>query len=176
MSLSAVALQPPSAIYREEQRFGWWIYGLLALMMATAWALFEGQGPVGPPVVPRNGPQHFVGMMTGLCLPVLLVVGVLRLTTVVTSTELRLWFGFIPTYRREIPLSGIERVEIVRYRPIADHKGWGIRSGPDGERVYNARGDRGVRIYLLDGSKILIGSQRAEELAGVLEGALRPGR
>ena len=26
VSLSVAAIQPPSAIYREEQRFGWWIY------------------------------------------------------------------------------------------------------------------------------------------------------
>ncbi len=175
MSLSAVAIQPPSAIYREEQRFGWWVYALLTLTMATAWVVFEGRGPVAPVVVPRNGPQHFVGMMMGLCLPIFLVVGVLRLTTVVTPTELRVWFGFIPTYRREIPLSGIARVEVVRYRPFIDYQGWGIRFGRDGERVYNARGDRGVRLHLVDGSKILIGSQRADELAGVLEGALRPG-
>ena len=61
------------------------------------------------------------------------------------------------------------------YRPVLDYGGWGIRRGRDGERVLNARGDRGVRLHHFDGSKILIGSQRAEELALAVEGALRPG-
>ncbi len=175
MSLTAVAIQPPSAVYREEQRFGWWIYALLALMMAMAWALVDGWGPVGLPVVGGHGLRYLVGVVTGFTLPVVMLVGVLRMTTLVTPTDVRVWFGIIPTYRREIALASISRVEVVQYRPIADTKGWGIRTGPDGERVLNARGDRGVRLHLVDGSKILIGSQRAEQLALAVEGALRPG-
>ena len=171
MSLTAVAIQPPSAIYREEQRFGWWIYALLALMMALAWTLLEGRGGGGA----WHGPQHLVGLSVGFSLPVLLVIGVLRMTTLVTPTDVRVWFGFIPTYRREIAIASISRVEVVIYRPIADFKGWGVRVGPDGERALNARGNRGVRLHLIDGSKILIGSQRPDELALAVEGALRPG-
>jgi hypothetical protein len=175
VSLSAVAIQPPSAIFREEQRFGWWTYALLALMMAMAWALVDGWGPVGLPIVGGHGLRNLVGVATGFTLPLVMIVGVLRMTTLVTPTDVRVWFGFIPTYRREIPLSGISRVEVVQYRPIADTKGWGVRTGRDGERVLNARGNRGVRLHLVDGSKILIGSQRPEELALAVEGALRPG-
>ena len=171
VSLTAVAIQPPSAIFREEQRFGWWIYALLALMMALAWAMFESRGLVGA----RNNLQLLLGVSVGFTLPVVMVVGVLRMTTLVTPTDVRVWFGFIPTYRRDIPISSIARVEVVVYRPIADCKGWGVRTGPDGERVLNARGNRGVRLYLVDGSKLLIGSQRAEQLALAVEGALRPG-
>jgi hypothetical protein len=175
VSLSAVAIQPPSAIYREEQRFGWWIYALLALMMALAWTTIEGRGPVGPFIAQRHGLKHMVGVAVGFSLPVVLVVGVLRMTTLVTPTDVRIWFGFIPTYRRQIALASIAKVEVVVYRPIADTRGWGVRTGRDGEKVFNARGNRGVRLYLVDGSKVLIGSQRAEELALALEGVLRPG-
>ena len=175
MSLSAVAIQPPAAIYREEQRFGLWIYALLALMMSLAWAVFEGLGPFGALAVPRHGLRHLVAVAVGFSLPVVLLVGVLRMTTLVTPTDVRVWFGYLPSYRREIAASSISRVEVVQYRPILDCKGWGVRSGPDGERVYNARGNRGVRLHLVDGSKVLIGSQRPEELALAVEGVLRPG-
>ena len=176
VSLTAVAIQPPSAVYREEQRFGWWIYALLGLMVWMAWAIFEGKVPGGGAVVARLSPQRLFGAAVGFGLPVVLLVGVLRMTTLVTPTDVRIWFGFLPTYRREIAISGISRVEVVHYRPIADCRGWGVRIGRDGERVLNARGNRGVRLHLVDGSKILIGSQRAEELALAVEGALRTGR
>ncbi len=176
MSLSVVAIQPPAAIYREEQRFGWWVYGLLAVLMALAWALFEGRGPIVAPPVGQHGHRVVVGVAAGLLLsPVVILVGLLRMTTVVLPTEVRVWFGFIPTYRRSIAIGSVRRVEIVQYRPIVDYGGWGIRFGRDGERVLNARGDRGVRLHLIDGSKLLIGSQRPEELALAVEGALRPG-
>ncbi len=48
-------------------------------------------------------------------------------------------------------------------------------AGRDGERALIARGNRGVRLELIDGSKLLIGSQRPEALAMALERALRPG-
>ena len=174
MSLSAVVIQPPFAIFREEQRFGWWIYALLALLMTMAWWTLEGGGPLVA-IVARNGPQPLLGLAAGFVLPIILLVCVLRMTTLVTPTDVRVWFGFVPTFRRQIALASISRVEVVQYRPIAHCRGWGVRVAWDGERVLNARGDRGVRLHLVDGSKILIGSQRPEELALALEGALRPG-
>jgi len=176
VSLAVAAIQPPSAIFREEQRFGWWLYALLAAMMAVAWSMLLGQRPgVANPGAGPHGQILIASIAAGLVLPVLLVVGVLRMTTVVTPTEVHVWFGFLPTYRRALPFGSIARAEIVQYRPIRDHGGWGIRSTRDGERVFNARGDRGVRLHLLDGSKVLIGSQRPEELFLAVEGALRPG-
>ena len=69
----------------------------------------------------------------------------------------------------------ISRIEVVTYRPIADFGCWGISFGRDGERALIARGNRGVRLVLNDGTKLLIGSQRPEALARALEQALRPG-
>lgn len=175
MSLYVGTIQPPSAIYREEQRFGWWTYAVAALILGLCWYLFIDRGPAGGPAVGRRVQDLSGVAAAGMGLPILLVVGVLRMTTLVTPTEVRVWFGWIPAYRRILPIGTVARVEVVQYRPIADYGGWGIRHGPDGERVLNARGNRGVRLHLVDGSRLLIGSQRPEELALAVEGALRPG-
>jgi hypothetical protein len=175
VSLSVAAIRPPAAIYREDQRFGWWIYALVALIMGMAWWVFLGNGPAAVPAARRHAGDHSVGIVVGMALPILFVIGVLRMTTVVTPTEVRVWFGWIPTYRRAIPIGTVARVEVVQYRPFADYGGWGIRHGRDGEKALSARGDRGVRLRLIDGSKLMIGSQRPEELVLALEGALRTG-
>jgi hypothetical protein len=175
VSLSVAAIQPPAAIYREEQRFGWWIYALVALIMGLVWWILLGNGPADVPAARRHAGDFSVGIVFGMALPILFVIGVLRMTTVVTPTEVRVWFGWIPSYRRAIPIGTITRVEVVHYRPLADYGGWGIRHGRDGEKVLSARGDRGVRLRLVDGSRLMIGSQRPEELALALEGALRTG-
>ena len=96
------------------------------------------------------------------------------MTTEVTPTEVRVWFGWVPIYRRAVPITNIHAIEVVQYRPIVDYGGWGIRAGRDGERVLNARGNRGVRLELADGTRLLIGSQRPEELAETIERARRP--
>lgn len=171
---SVVTLQPPAAIYREEQNFAWWIYALLCGMGAMSWvglSLARGAFP-NHAVAIHNASIEFSLLAAGFGLPLLLTVGVLRMTTEVTPTEVRVWFGWLPTFRQALSLANVQRVEVVRYRPIADYGGWGLRKGRDGERVYNARGDRGVRLYLADGTKLLIGSQRPEELAATIEKAM----
>jgi hypothetical protein len=110
-------------------------------------------------------------LLVGLGLPTTLIVGVLRMTTVVTPTECLVWFGWVPTLRHTVALDQIRRVEVVTYRPLLDCQGWGVRTGLDGERVLNARGNRGVRLFMGDGTRLLIGSQRPEDLARVLEQA-----
>jgi hypothetical protein len=57
------------------------------------------------------------------------------------------------------------------YRPIRDYGGWGIRYGRGG-KAYNVSGNRGVMLELSDGQKLLIGSQRPEELANAINLAL----
>jgi hypothetical protein len=118
--------------------------------------------------------EFSLGIVICLALPLLLAVCLLQMTTEVTPTQLSVWFGWVPVYRRELPIGTVRRHAVVQYRPFADYGGWGIRAGRDGERVLSARGDRGVRLELSDGSKLLIGSQRPEELAEAIERALRP--
>ena len=115
-----------------------------------------------------------IAILVGLTLPVIFTAGVLRMTTEVTASRVEVWFGWIPTYRRVLDIGSVRRVEVVTYRPWADCGGWGIRTGRDGERVLNARGDRGVRLHMIDGSRLLVGSQTPEALAAAIERAKNP--
>jgi hypothetical protein len=169
---SLAALRGPSAIYREEQNFAWWLYALLALMLLLCGLALKLRGAAAaPPPPPAQGFRVEVPLplLVGLVLLPVLVVGVLHMTTEVTPECCTVSFGWVPTYRRAIPLGEVRRVEVVRYRAIRDHGFWGLRTTRDGERVFTARGDRAVRLHLADGSRVLIGSQRPEELAAVLE-------
>ncbi|GIW87191.1 MAG: hypothetical protein KatS3mg108_1515 [Isosphaeraceae bacterium] len=171
--MSVALPQPVSAIYREEQNFAWWLYGLLALMAGLGIVLVRlHHGSENRNVaVPGTGwnVEVPIPILVGIGLPTILVIGVLHMTTEVTPEACRVWFGWVPTFRRSIPLGSIRAVEIVEYNAWRDHGFWGVRLTRDGERVMTARGNRAVRIYLADGTRYLIGTQRPEELAGVLE-------
>jgi hypothetical protein len=176
--VAVASFQPAAVVYREEQNFDWRMYALVALaegvvVLTLVWLYQRGH-------VPSLGgtPKDLVLSLyaaIGLCAPLLAVVGLLRMTTEVTPSDLRVWFGWVPTYRRFVPIGSIQRIEVVSYRPFVDYGGWGIRSGRDGERVLSAKGNRGVRLELVDGTRLLIGSQRPEALALAIEGAMRPG-
>jgi TATA-box binding protein (TBP) (component of TFIID and TFIIIB) len=47
---------------------------------------------------------------------------------------------------------------------LLEYGGWGIKYGRKG-KAYNVSGNRGVQLVFKDGKQLLIGSQRAEELA-----------
>lgn len=106
-----------------------------------------------------------------LFLPLGLTFNLLCQRTVVSDADLTVTFGaLLPLYRRQFPLPKIAVAEAVTYSPLTDYGGWGIR-GWGRNVALNARGNRGVRIVLQDGSRVLVGSQRPEELAQAL-GAL----
>ena len=51
-----------------------------------------------------------------------------------------------------------------RYKPIMEYGGWGIRCSFRNGKAYNVSGNRGVQLVLSSGRKLLIGSQKADEL------------
>jgi hypothetical protein len=167
MSVSSVAtLQPATALFREEQYFDWRVYALIASV--------EGLTALG--LLHRNAwsSELILGLVIGTVLLMSLAIFMLRMTTEVTPTDVRVWFGGVPIYRRVVPLGDIRRIEPTSFRPIADYGFWGVRSSRDGERALIARGTRGVRLELVDGSLLVIGSQRSEELAQALQSGLTP--
>lgn len=168
MIAGAVAIPSPPAIFREEQSFGWWIYAAVALLAVVGLGF---HGRVAPPRGPAWSLELPLVVAVGVGLPAVLVVGVLRLTTEVRPGEVRVWFGWVPSYRRSIALASVKAVEVGRYRPLRDHKGWGVRHGPAGELALTARGSRCVRLHFDDGQVVLIGSQQAEALARAIERA-----
>ena len=136
--------------FTETQAFGAIAYGALGLS-AVAVALS--------------------GTVTGLIWPALLLGlpgSLFCQKTTVTETHLTVTFGaLLPLYRQQIALKKIASAEAITYSPLADYGGWGIR-GWGKNTALNARGIRGVQVALRDGRRILIGSQRPEELAEAL--------
>jgi hypothetical protein len=164
---SVATLQPAALVFREEQYFDWRVYALVAALEALTGLAFV-HGHVW-------SLEFALGLFIGLAFLMFLIVFLLYMTTEVTPTDIRVWFGWIPTYRRIVPIGAVRGIEVVTYRPIADYGFWGIRARRDGERALIARGNRGVRLELEGGSRLLIGSQHPESLARAIEGALRPG-
>lgn len=112
-----------------------------------------------------------------LFLTILLLLVYLRLITVRLVTDLsrgELSVGLRGLWRKKrVPLAEIKYAAAVRYDPISEYGGYGIRPGPRG-LAYIADGNRAVQLELLDGHKLLVGSLRPEELAlKILQGKNR---
>jgi hypothetical protein len=95
----------------------------------------------------------------------------LRLITVRLVTEVRpgeLIVRMRGLWRlRRVPLDQIQSVETIKHDIARDYGGYGIRSTREG-KAYVAGGGRGVRVTLDKGEKLVVGSQRPDELAAAI--------
>lgn len=93
---------------------------------------------------------------------------VLRVRTRVTDRTLHV--SFVPICRRRIPLEEVEEAEAIRYEPMRDAGGWGLKSSARYGLAFTAAGDRAVRV-VAGKRRLLIGSQRADELEAAIRRA-----
>lgn len=166
-------------VFHEEQRFrqGWiWVLILMPFVVVLpllGFGLYQ-QLALGQPFGDR--PMGNVGLISvslgTLGVPLLIVFLLWRsvLLTDVTSTELRAQLKPFHLHPRVFPLHEIESAEARRYAPISEYGGWGLRMGwrAGSGWAYNVSGDEGVQLVFRDGKRLLIGSQRASELAAAI--------
>lgn len=158
-----------SNIFREVQ---WitqvWVWLLVSFAAAGAWATFILQ------VIVRIDPEAelvsdlvawVVWLTVGVGLPLLLFLT--RLEVVVKLD--RLLVSYRPFASKTFLSQEITKCYARRYKPIREYGGWGVRWSPSNGRAYNMSGDRGVQLELADGKKLLVGSQRPEELQQAIE-------
>ncbi len=157
--------QGPSPIYREVQKLRqvWiWVFvlAITGLQWVTAAEQFLLHRPFG--TNPMSDILTLIfWLIFGIGLPALLFFSQL-------ITEVRddgIYFRFSPFHRtfRRIAFTEIKQCKVRTYHPIREYGGWGIRIRCKA-KAYNVSGDRGLQIELLNGDRLLIGSQRAEEL------------
>jgi len=114
----------------------------------------------GPDAVARAGTAVLLAFA-----PVTLWLLLGRLHVQVTRTGVVLRFGSLPLLQRVVALSDIEAVEAVRYSPIGEFGGWGIRWGLGGKRAWTIQGNQAVRLTLRGGKRLYVGSRDPERLA-----------
>jgi hypothetical protein len=154
--------------FREVQHFRHWWAALIVFGAAiVSWIVFIQQIVLGHPSGTEPAPDGLVWLLTlgvGIGFPV--GAFVLRVVTEVGFDELHVRLA--PSRGRRIPLADLAEATVVTYRPLRDFGGWGVRwAGPRGV-AYNAYGSRGAQLVLHDGRRVLVGSQRPEELVVAL--------
>lgn len=91
----------------------------------------------------------------------------LRLETVIKSDGV--YVRFFPFQHRftHYPWEKILESYVRKYSPLKEYGGWGVR-GFGKDRALNVSGNQGIQLVTKDGSKILIGTNKAGEAANVL--------
>jgi Family of unknown function (DUF6141) len=154
-------------LFREVQRFRQWFFWIpIAVVTGVVWYEFGQQVVLGHPQGSNPIPNAAAWALTivfGLGFPAMSIV--LRLVTEVTPGLLKVRLAPLPF--RHIDLKDVRSLMAREYSPMREFGGWGIRFTRHG-KAYNAYGNKGVQLVLGDGSQILIGTQRPEELLAAL--------
>jgi hypothetical protein len=159
-----------SSLFRESQLFRVWMFWVpVAIVTVVVWWQFYEQ-------IVRNNPQGTQPLPDWAAWVLAIVFGIgfpvfgyfVRLVTEVHSSDVHV--RIFPFAGSRITLEDVKEAEVREYAAQREFGGWGVRNGQSG-KAYTAYGNRGVQLWLKDGSRTLIGSQRPQELAAALKSA-----
>ncbi|UUX92130.1 hypothetical protein [Methanoplanus endosymbiosus] len=156
--------------YYEVQRFNRTLnIFIVGILLLTSWYSFYIQIIAKIPFGNNPAPDYIViliAVIFGILFPAFFIV--LKLEINVNDNCLRFRFYPIHIKWKEIALSEISAAEEVKFRPIMEYGGWGIRFRR-GIKAYIMKGNEGVMLTFADGKQILLGSQKT----GMLLEAMR---
>lgn len=149
--------------FREEQRFSWfWMIPLMIPAVILGYGVYRqvwqrrpfGDYPIGNTLL---WSVFLVSLVVAVWFPQI------KLITEVRGDVLSIRFTSLWP-ERLIVWTDVRRLETITYKPIKDFGGYGVRWATGRGMVFNARGNRGVRMELASGERIVLGSQRPKEL------------
>lgn len=77
-----------------------------------------------------------------------------------------IYYRFPPFVSNEKKLAkeDVKEIYVRKYKPIMEYGGWGYRFRFRSGRAINVAGDMGVQLQLQNGKRLLIGTQKPEEM------------
>ena len=151
-------------IFKEEQKFTQiWIWlPIIAFNLFFIYGIYQqiylGEAYGSKPLSNEGLIAFAIGMFA-----LTFFIWSIKLTTTIDSEGIK--FNLFPLLRKEIKWNEVSSKEVIKYGFL----GYGIRYG--GSKygwVYNIKGQKGLLLNLKNGKKILIGTQKEEELKNLI--------
>lgn len=149
-------------IFIEKQRFSqWWLWLLLLLVVSNLVREFLN-GTV------EEKQALFFSALTLTLTSVLF--GIMKLETLIDTNGISVRFFPFHLKKKHFNWDQLESCSIRTYKPVIEYGGWGIRKTFSGKgTAYNVKGKVGLQLVFKNGDRLLIGTQKAEELNEVLK-------
>ena len=154
-------------VQKQNQK---WIWFLVIILICLAVFAFIQQVILKKPF--GNHPMPDWGFAIFLGVPLLLFFMLVRTELRTSFSGERLSFSYRPFFKKEkiIRWEEVDRCYVRLYSPFREFGGWGVRTAFNGKngKAYNVAGNKGIQLELKDGSRVLIGTQKAREAEAVL--------
>ncbi len=171
MDSNPEAIPQQSVVFKEVQRFRqWWLWLLIGLtafptLLVLLYQLWAGDNS-------EASNTTLVVLILAVPVPVLLLFLLLRLTIIIDASGIRYGWNIIPGRLNRLGWSDIESGRLIKYGFV----GYGYRISRKHGIVYNVSGSRGLQLVRKNGSKILLGTSRPQEMDSVLRVVYPPYR
>jgi hypothetical protein len=150
--------------FSEKQKFRqWWLWVILIGVLLVPVVLTLINKPAQADL--------FTEIMIGLIAPAVIVLLFVIMELRTQVNEQGIFYRFFPIHFQVLIINWdeVKKAYIRKYSPLGDFGGWGIRLGLGGKgKAYNVDGNMGLQIELKTGKKILIGTQKPEEMQALL--------
>lgn len=155
-------------LFKEEQRFTQtWYWFLIAAAFVVPMIFLVNQLIIEA----KANSEEMAELEFSLILIVVIGAGLsflfwrMKLIIEITQLELRFKYPpFLPKWKI-IKKDEIEHFEVRKYKPIIEYGGWGIKTRVKKQNIaYNVKGNIGLQLYLKNGRKILLGTQKKQAI------------
>ncbi len=157
-------------IFKETQSFTQsWFVALIAISVLVPIAIFTKEFLKENSEIDTIQFMLFIFLTLGSILPIFFF----KLKTRIDEKGVH--FKFSPFHRsfRSLTWKEIKTIEIRKYDALSEYGGWGVKGGFLWKRksgvAYNVKGNIGIQLTLTNDKKILIGTQKQEEVNRVLK-------
>lgn len=144
-------------LFEEEQKFKqWWLWTLILVVNGfLIYNLFNN-------VILKDKDVTFsiITLIIGLSISIFFYN--IKLKTKIFKDRIEILLLPFRIHKTFI-FKNMKKIEVVKYNPILEYGGWGIRLG-----AYTISGNKGIKMYY-DKDVILIGTQKSEELTKTIK-------
>lgn len=143
--------------FHEEQKFSEWfsVIGIILFLVL----FFALKNELSNPVL--------LLVLASSVLPILLLL-LTKLKTTINHKGIEI--SFLPLIKKKhfTWSNDIVHAEVIKYSPIKDYGGWGLRKSFKNGTAYNVKGNQGVKLLLSNKKSLLIGTQKPEEVKRII--------
>ncbi|WP_343626389.1 hypothetical protein [Flavobacterium lindanitolerans] len=158
-------------LFTERQRFKqWWLWfillGINGLFLFGVIKQVVGGEPYG------DKPMSNTGLIITTALTVFLTFLFVsfRLETIIRKDGIYVRFFPFHLKFRHYAWETLTKSYVRQYAPIAEYGGWGLRYGFMGKgKALNVSGNKGLQLEFTDNKKLLIGTNKPDELTEILK-------
>lgn len=144
------------------------IMGVILLAFGLFMQLYFGK-PFGSKSLSDTQLIIFTILMLCIIIPIPIMMYKSSLITKINKSGISLRYPPFQNRYLIFPFSEISSCEVRQYNPMKEYGGWGVRYNfKTKEKAYNVCGNMGIQLYLKNGKKVLIGTQKPDEAKAAL--------